>query len=67
MKRQPEPPDRDAAIHARSRMEAWGKRRIAKDIVARGVRQRRVLARAMLSGGAAAAIATVATLFESAL
>lgn len=67
MKHQPEPAGRDAAMQARSRMERRGKRRIAKDIVARGMRQRRVLARAMLSGGAAAAIATVATLFEAAL
>ncbi|MCC2962658.1 hypothetical protein LK540_19700 [Massilia sp. IC2-278] len=57
----------DAAIHARLRMERRGKRRIAKDIVARGQRQRRGLARVVLSGGAIAAAATVATLFEAAL
>ena len=67
MQRQAEAPDRDAAIHAKSRLERRGRRRIAKDIVARGVRQRRVLARAVLSGGAAAALATVAALFEGAL
>ena len=59
--------ERDAAIRARSRMERRGKRRLAKDIVARRLRQRRGLTGAVLSGGAAAALATVATLFEFAL
>ena len=67
MKRQSTPFQGDAAIHAKSRMERRGKRRIAKDVVARGLRQRRGLARALLSGGAAAAIATVASLFAAAL
>ena len=67
MKRQSTPFQGDAAIHAKARMEGRGKRRIAKDVVARGLRQRRGLARALLSGGAAAAIATVASLFAAAL
>ena len=67
MNRHPESFERDAAIRARARMEWRSKRRMAKDIVARGLRQRRVLARAALSGGAAAALATMAALFEAAV
>ena len=67
MKRESIPFERDAAMQAKSHMERRGKRRIAKDIVARGLRQRQGVARAVLSGGAAAAIATVATLFAVAL
>ena len=61
------PFERDPATRAKSRIERRGKRRMAKDIVARGLRQRQSVARAVLSGGAAAAIATVATLFAAAL
>ena len=63
MKPRPRTAGPDAAAFARSRMERRGKRRIAKDIVARGLRRRQGLARAVLSGGAAAAIAAVASLF----
>jgi len=67
MKSHPAPFERDPGSHAKSRMERRSKRRIAKAIVARGLRRRRGLARAVLSGGAAAAIATMATLFEATL
>ena len=59
--------ERDLGSHEKSRMERRSKRRIAKTIVARGLRRRRGLARVVLSGGAAAAIATMATLFEATL
>ncbi|MBD8529929.1 MULTISPECIES: hypothetical protein [unclassified Massilia] len=67
MKRESTTLERDAALHAKSRMERRSKRRIAKTIVARGLRRRRGLARAVLSGGVAAAIATMATLYEATL
>lgn len=59
--------DLDAGTHAQPRIERRGKRRIARYLVARGVRRRRGLAGAVLSGGAVAALATAATLFEAAL
>ena len=67
MKHELKPIERDTATRAKFHIERRSKRRIAKDIVARGLRQRRKLARAVLSGGAAAAIATVAMLFEASL
>lgn len=67
MKRQSHPHYRDVATLAQSRMERRGKRRIARDVVERGERQRRGLMRVVLSGGAVAALATAATLFEAAL
>lgn len=67
MNHQSTPSDRDPGIHAKSRLERRSKRRIAKDIVARGLRRRRGVASVVLSGGAAAALATAATLFEAAL
>ena len=42
---------REAGGHAASRMERRSKRRIAKHLVARGLRTRRGLARIVLSGG----------------
>lgn len=59
--------ERDAGSHAQSRMERRSKRRLAKHLVSRGVRQRRGLARLVLSGGAVAALAGAASLFEAAL
>lgn len=67
MKPHPVPFEHDSGSHAKSRMERRSKRRIAKAIVERGLRRRRGLARVVLSGGAAAAIATMATLFEATL
>lgn len=67
MKRHRPPFEGDAGTDATSRIERRSKRRIAKHLVARGLRQRLGLARVVLSGGAVAALATVATLFEAAL
>ena len=58
---------REAGSQATARMERRSKRRVAKHLVARGLRKRRGLARLVLSGGAVAALATAATLFEAAL
>jgi len=52
--------DHDVAIHARRRMHKPNKRRLAKEIVARRGRLRRLVIQAMVSGTAVAAIATVA-------
>ncbi|MEX5746155.1 hypothetical protein [Massilia sp. X63] len=67
MNRHSTPSAWEGATQAGARNGGRGKRRIARDLVARGLRRRRGLTRAVLSGGAAAAIASVAILFEAAL
>lgn len=67
MNRHSPPFEREPGNHAKSRLERRSKRRIAKHIVARGLRRRRGLARIVLSGGTLAALATAATLLETAL
>lgn len=58
MRNQHFPFNHDIAVYAQSRLHGRYKRRLAKEILARGERLRRLLIGAMVSGVTAAAIAT---------
>jgi hypothetical protein len=57
------PFDHDVAAHAKSCLQRRDKRRLAKEILARGARLR-LLIRVMVSGAAAAAIASAVAVSE---